>query len=97
VPDPASLKPGDQIQILRVPANDLRQREHEIANHTESAGWTANTIERIILQNPVVRIDRIDEFGSVWYDVELVDQNGNAEYHSLTVYDDDTWELADGL
>ena len=97
MPDPKLLKPGDYIQILRVPDNDLRQRKHEIANHAELAGWTANIIECIILQNPVVRIDRIDEYGSVWYDVELVGPNGNTEYHSLTVYDDNTWERADGL
>jgi hypothetical protein len=92
VPDPKTLKLGDQIRILRVPDADLRQREHEIATNAEMAGWTANAIERIIDQSPIVRIARIDDDGCVWYDAEVVGPNGDTEYHSLIIYDDDTWE-----
>ncbi len=43
----------DRIRILRVPEADLRQREREIEEGTERAGWTADTIERIIESQPV--------------------------------------------
>ncbi len=92
MPDPRLLKVGDKIRILRVPNNDLRQREREIAANAELAGWTADTIERIIERHPIVTISRIDECGSVWYDVELVGSQVECEHHSLIIYDDDTWE-----
>jgi hypothetical protein len=92
MPDPKMLRPGDRIRILRVPDADLRQRESEIARGEELAGWTADTIERIIAQRPIVRIDRVDEHDQVWYDVILIDEGGETEHHYLIVYDDDTWE-----
>lgn len=33
------------------------------------AGWTADTIERIISENPAVKIWQIDEYGYPWYEV----------------------------
>ena len=35
---------------MKVPEGDLRQREREIARKEEGAGWTADTIEQIIIQ-----------------------------------------------
>jgi hypothetical protein len=67
MPDTNRLRIGDRIRILRVPEADLRQREREIVEGTEMAGWTADTIERIIESQPIVTISRIDEYGSVWY------------------------------
>ena len=32
----------------------------------ELAGWTADTIERIIEQTPVVQVERVDDDGCVW-------------------------------
>ena len=93
MPDPKTLRIGDRIRILRVPDADLRQREREIASNAELAGWTADSIERIIAQSPVVQISRIDDDGSVWYDATIIGLAGKEEEHSLIVYNDDTWEL----
>ena len=94
MPDPKTLRVGDRIRILRVPDADLRQRENEIAADAEMAGWTANSIERIIAQTPIVRICRIDEdeYACVWYETSIIGPDGTEEEHTLIVYDDDTWE-----
>ena len=97
MPDPKTLRIGDRIRILRVPQNDLQQRERELAEKTEIAGWTADSIERIITQTPVVSISRIDEDGCVWYDASIIGPDGQEEEHSLIVYDDDTWDRCDML
>lgn len=97
MPDPKTLKIGDRIRILSVPQNDLQQRERELAENTEMPGWTADSIERIIEQSPVVSISRIDEYGCVWYDVAIIGPDGQEEEHSLIVYEDGTWELCDTL
>jgi hypothetical protein len=91
MPDRTKLLAGDRIRILNVPACDLAQREREIATNAEMAGWTADTIERIIASNPVVVIDRIDEYGAPWFDV-VFDGSDGEEEHSLTILDDDSWE-----
>jgi hypothetical protein len=96
MPDPKTLRIGDRIRILCVPSNDLRQRERELAERTEMAGWTADSIERIIAQTSVVNISRIDGDGCVWYDASMIGPDGQEE-HSLIVYDDDTWERCDTL
>jgi hypothetical protein len=54
MPDHTELRVGDRIRLLAVPECDLRQREREIATNAEMAGWTADTIERIIAFDPVV-------------------------------------------
>ena len=95
MPDTNRLRIGDRIRILRVPEADLRQREREIEEGTEMAGWTADTIERIIESQPVVTISRIDEYGSVWYDDVLIMDDSEAHEHSLIVNADDTWEYID--
>ena len=97
MPNPKTLKIGDRIRILRVPENDLLQRERELAERTEMAGWTADSIERIIQQTPFVIISRIHEDGCVWYKTSIIGPNGQPEEHSLIVYDDDTWEHCDIL
>jgi ethanolamine ammonia-lyase large subunit len=97
VPDPRTLQIGDYIRILRVPENDLIQRANEIESGSEMAGWTADSIERIIAQTPVVQISRIDEDGCVWYETTIIGPDAREETHSLIVYDDDTWEpVAEG-
>jgi hypothetical protein len=75
-----------------VPDADLRQREHEIATGVKMAGWTADSIERIIAQTPVVRVSRIDEDGCAWYKTRIIGDDGTEEYHELIIYNDDTWE-----
>ena len=93
MPNPKHLNVGDRIRILRVPDADLRQRENEIAAGSEMAGWTADSIERIICQTPIVRICQIDDYGCVLYETTVVGPDGADEEHNLIVYDDDTWEM----
>lgn len=92
MPDRTALKPGDKIRLLRVPEWDLRQRERELREGLESAGWTADTVERILLQDPIVLIDRIDEYGSPWFNYELKAADGRIEEHSLAIMEDESWE-----
>ena len=96
MPDPTTLKIGDRIRILRVPQNRFRQRDRELAEKIEMPGWTADSIERIIEQTPVVSISRIDEDGCVWHDGSIIGPDGQEEEHSLIV-SDDTWERCDTL
>ena len=91
MPDRTKLNVGDRIRLLAVPQCDLEQRERELSDGAELAGWTADTLERIIASKPEVMIDRIDEFGGAWFEVELPGSEG-LEYHSLTILDDESWE-----
>lgn len=94
MPDRKKLKIGDRIRLLRVPQLDLEQRERELRDKVEHAGWTANTIERIIAQDPVVTISEIDEFGSPWFEYWLKDDDGEIEHHSLAMMEDESWGMA---
>ncbi len=93
MPDRTKLKVGDRIRILRVPDADLAQRKRELAAGAEKAGWTADTIERIIELDPIVEINLIDEAGSPWFDVELPDPDGKIQYHSLMIMEDESWSF----
>ena len=93
MPDPAKLRVGDRIRLLAVPQADIEQRDREIQRGHPDAGWTANAIERIIVQCPVVTIDRIDEFGMPWFDAELKDERGETEYHSLAIMDENSGSI----
>ena len=66
-------------------------REHEIREGVEDAGYTADAIERILQQDPVVTIDRIDEYGQPWFNYNLVRSNGRIAEHTLAVVEDDSW------
>ncbi len=94
MPDPKTLSVGDRIRILRVPDGDLRLREEKRARNEESTDCTADAIELIIEQTPIVPITRIDDDGCVWYETQIIGSNGTEEWHSLIIYDDDSWELA---
>ena len=92
MPDRKKMKVGNKIRLLRVPEDDMEQRRSEITKDIDKPGWTANTIELIIAQNPIVEIDSIDDFGSPWFTCELI-VNGKLEKHTLAIIDDDSWEL----
>lgn len=94
MPDRTKLKIGDRIRLLRVPQLDLEQRERELRDKVEHAGWTANTIERIIAQDPVVTISWIDDFVSPWFEYALKDDDGEIEHHSLAMMEDESWCMA---
>jgi hypothetical protein len=87
-----TLKEGDKIRLLCVPESDREQREQELQSSSEMAGWTADTLERILNIDPEVVIDRVDEYGAPWFHYELVAADGTIEYHSLTITDNESWE-----
>jgi hypothetical protein len=93
MPDRTRLRIGDRILLLRVPQGDLDQREREIREGAEFAGWTADTLERILAQDPVVTISSIDEYGYPWFEYELKSANGKTEYHSIAIMEDESWRL----
>ncbi|MCY2987307.1 MAG: hypothetical protein NTY19_05505 [Planctomycetota bacterium] len=66
-----------------------------MAAGVDMPGWTADSIERIIAQTPVVPICRIDDDGCVWYEATVIGPDGTEENHMLIVYNDDTWEKID--
>ena len=88
------LRVGDRIRLLRVPENVLRTRDWEIHDGLEDAGGTADTFERILRQDPVVTINRIDEYGQPWFDDDLKVADGNVEEHTIAIHDSDSWEMA---
>ena len=92
MPDHTALEVGHSIRLVRVPEADLQQRDRELREGAEDAGWTADTIERIIKQDPIVTISRIDEYGYPWFDYELKREDGTIEDHSLAIMEDDSWE-----
>jgi hypothetical protein len=92
MPDRTRMKVGDRIRLLRVPPGDLEQRERELREGREYAGWTADTLERIIAQDPVVTIVEIDEWGYPWFRYDLRREDGTVEEHSVAVMEDDSWE-----
>ncbi len=94
MPDRTRLKVGDRIRLLRVPQGDLDQRARELRDGVEGAGWTADTIERIIDQDPVVTISSIDEYGSPWFECELMSAGGEIEFHSIAIMEDESWCIA---
>ena len=94
VPDRSTLRVGDRIRLLHVPEGDLKQRERELETEVDEPGWTADTIERILAQDPVVTISRIDEYGMPWFDYLLLVPHGPPEQHSLAIMEDDSWERA---
>ena len=93
MPDPSKLKPGDQIRLLSVPQSDLLQRTREIRDGLDDTGWTADTLERILAQNPVVVISQVDEYGQPWFEYNLMDDSGEIEEHSIAIMDEESWEI----
>ena len=92
MPGHKRLKVGDRIRLLAVPKADLEQRTRELREGIEAAGHTADTLERIIAQDPVVTVNFVDEYGLPWFEYELKLDSGELEYHSIAVMDDDSWE-----
>jgi hypothetical protein len=87
------LRPGDRVRLLCVPDADLRQREEEVCRGTEMAGWTADTLERILALDPVVTIVHVDKFGVPYFRYELLGADGRMEHHTLAITENESWEL----
>lgn len=64
--DRTKLKIGDEIRLFSVPVGDMEQRRREKKTGVVESAWTANAIELIIAQSPIVKIDSIDEYGQPW-------------------------------
>lgn len=94
MPDRTTLRAGDRIRLLTVPQCDLEQRKREIAAGNVDRDATATVIERIIDTDPIVTIERLDELGAAWFEVEFAEPDG-IHYHSLTILDDESWERLD--
>jgi hypothetical protein len=90
MPDHKKLRIGDRVRLLRVPEADLRQREEQKHEDIESDLITANVIERIIREDPIVTIDEIDEYGRPWFSRQWKGTDGEIHYHSIALWDDDT-------
>lgn len=88
-----TLRSGDRVRLLCVPEADLRQREDEIRRSAEMAGWTADTLERILALDPIVTIDHVDQYGAPWFNYELIGADGRPEHHSLAITENGSWEL----
>ncbi|MDC0936010.1 hypothetical protein OAS39_06965 [Pirellulales bacterium] len=86
------LRPGDSLRLRCVPKFDLEQRVREQQHGVELAGLTADTLERILELDPIVTIDRVDEDGAPWFEYELKSDDGEIEYHSIAITDDESWE-----
>jgi len=94
MPDRTKLRVGDVIRILRVPEKDLEQREKELRENTvDEPGMTADAIEALIEQAPVVTITEIDEYGSPWFDCWIMDAQGRKNQHSIAIVEDESWEI----
>ena len=94
MPDRTRLRVGDRIRLLCVPTGDLGQRERERREGVEDAGYTADTIERIIAQDPVVTISSVDEYGYAWFEYRLRMGDGSVEHHLLAIMEDESWDWA---
>lgn len=94
MPDRSCLKVGDAIRLLQVPKGDLEQRDRQQRRGDGDAGWTANTIEQILAQNPIVEISWIDEYGYPWFEYHLLCRGGKVEHHALAIMEDESWCLA---
>jgi len=92
MPDRSTLKIGDTIRLLNVPEGDMQQRKQEIAKGIENPGWTANILELIIAQQPIVEIDTITEFGQPWF-TATISVNGQLEEHNLAIIDNESWDF----
>lgn len=93
MPDRTTLRLGDRIRLLCVPSFDLEQRERELRDGVDEAGLTADTIERILVLDPVVTISQIDEWGNPWFCYELPESDGRTHVHSIAIMDDDSWQM----
>lgn len=86
------LEPGDRIRLLRVPQADLDQREREIREGCEEAGCTADTIEMVLKQDPIVTITHVEEGGFPWFEYVLETESDGPEEHSIAIMESESWE-----
>ncbi len=78
------LKVGDRIRIIGVPTP---KGEHYYLHKDTVAVW-----RQLAKRGRSVRIHKIDEYGSPWYECRFRRKNGRFDYHQLSVHEDeDNW------
>jgi len=76
------LNVGDRVRIVSIPGEGI-------------PGYilmpeTRRVFKRLIARRRPVRIARIDEYGSPWYDCRFRNRKGRVEYHSLSIMENET-------
>lgn len=80
----SNLKVGDRIKIIGIPGEGFPG----YFIHAD----TKRVYKKLIARGRSVRICRIDEYGSPWYQCRFRMKNGRWEQHSLTVASfDNNW------
>ena len=93
MPDPKTLKVGDKIRLLCVPEGDRLYRAEQMSLDKKYRTDTADVIEKIIAEDPIVAVAFFDESGTPWYSREMKDEEGRTVWQSLAIYNDETWEI----
>lgn len=90
--DPCTLKLGDRIRILAVPAADAAQAAAAMRRGDPLAQWTMRILQRLADRKDIVRIDEIDEYGKPWFRYQFRNKRGTWEHHTVAVMDSASWE-----
>lgn len=75
------------MRIVAIPRADAEQ-----FGRTGDA-FTVRVLQRLIRTRSVRTIARIDECGYPWFEYRVRTRAGRTHYHSLTIFDDDSWVL----
>ncbi len=85
------LKVWDRILLTKIPKSDIKDYEKNHPNLDMDDFSTADILDKIIKNNPVVMIDNIDEYWIPWFNANIK-TNWEIQYHTLAIIDDDSWE-----
>jgi len=81
---PSDLKVGDRIRIIKLPGEGVPG----YYLHPD----TKRVFKKLVARGRSVRIARIDEYGSPWYNCRFRIKSGRWEYHDLAVCNlDNNW------
>ena len=92
MPNPSTLKQGDRIRILAIPAADSAQAAAAMRRGDPLAQWTMRILQRLADRKDIVRIDTIDEYGQPWFSYHFRNKRGAWEYHTVAVMESASWE-----
>ena len=81
------LKKGMKIKFISIPTHDLKQFEKTHDN------FTTSIFQKIIDEAKILTITEIDEYGYPWFEYNFINEDGEKEYHSIAIMDDDGWIL----
>lgn len=93
MPDRGSLRVGDRIRILRVPAQDLAAMANAMRQGRRDPQWTVRVLQRLADRRHLVRIDDIDEYHTPWFSYSFKNKANTWEHHRVAVMENDSWEL----